>query len=118
MKDFQIFEKALMGHLTDFRLKKVALKKYSSAIVELRKNNIQIDRIWKYGIPAPESIFRTDGVGVRSRIDIKDLGKLNEILKIRNIHSIKVFPLGIIAPEALEVQFKIGEDLGLKQYGI
>lgn len=111
MRDTKKFEEALINHLTDLRLDKNVLKKYSSAIVDLRKNDILIDRIWKYGQPAIDGIFRTDGVRVRSRIGINDLGKLNDIFKIRDIHSIEVFPLGIIAPELLEVRFKMGENL-------
>ncbi len=114
MKDFQRFEDALMGHLTDFRLDKISLRKYSSAIVDLRKNDILIDRIWRYGQPAIDGVFRTNGIGIRSRIGIKDIGKLNDIFKIRDLHSIEVFPLGIIAPELLEIRFKIGENLALR----
>ena len=110
MKDLQKFENALISHLNDYKLEEAALKEYSSTIVELRKNDIQIDKIWKYGQPSIDGFFRTDGVDIRSHINTKDIEKLTEIFKIKNLHSIEVFPLGIVDPELLDIRFKIGID--------
>lgn len=110
MKNYSEFEKALMGHLTDFRLHEEVLKKYSNAILDLRKNEVWIERIWRVGQPPIDGFFRADGVGLRSRIPVKEIHKLNEIFKLKDVYSVEVFPVGIIEPEFLEVQFELNEN--------
>ena len=103
MKETADYEKTLMAHLSDNRLDKASLKKYSTIIATLRKYDVIIDRIWKYGIPYP------DGVVVRGRLGAKDLVKLKDVFKIPEIYGIEIFPLGIPFPDLLDVRFKLGE---------
>lgn len=99
------YENDLMEHLSNGRMGKATLKKYSSIIATLRKHDVIVDRIWKYGIPWP------DGVVVRGRLGIDDIVKLKELFKIPELNGIEVFPLGIPYPDLLDVRFKIGEQI-------
>ena len=99
------FENALMTQLSDCKLDKTTLKKYSSIVAGLRKHDVIIDRIWKYGIPAP------DGVIVRGRLGIKDISKLIDVFKVQEIHGVEIFPLGIPFPDLLDVRFRLGEQI-------
>lgn len=107
MKNYSEFEEALMGYLTDFKLQDDILKKYSHAILDLSKNDIWIERIWKVGQPPIDGAFRADGVGLKSRIPINEIHRLNEILRLKDVYSVEVFPIGIIEPEFLDVQFEL-----------
>lgn len=111
MKEIKKFEDSLVDHLKNFDLKKDDLKKYSKSIVELRSKDIFIDRVYQYGKPAENGIFGTNGIDVKSRIGMGELDKLLEILQIKGIHSIKIFPLGIINPDFLDVQFRLGNQV-------
>lgn len=99
------FENALMSHLSDYKLDKTTLKKYSSIVAGLRKQDVIIDRIWKYGQPDP------DGIIVRGRLGVKDLSKLANVFKVPEIYGVEIFPLGIPFPDLLDVRFKLGEQI-------
>ncbi|MGI9551197.1 MAG: hypothetical protein ACR2MT_08365 [Aurantibacter sp.] len=99
------FEGALMAHLSDCKLDEDTLKKYSAIVAGLRKQDILIDRVWKYGQPDP------DGIMVRGRLGMKDLSKLSGAFKYPEIHGVEIFPLGIPFPELLDVRFKLGEQI-------
>lgn len=105
MENTEKFEQALMSHLSDIKLEKATLKKYSSIIAQLRRQDLLIERIWKYGIPAP------DGVIVRGRLNLKDLAKLGKVFEIPELRKIDIFPLGIPFPDFLDVRLKIGEEV-------
>lgn len=99
------YENELKEHLSDGRINKEALRKYSSIIATLRKNDVIIDRIWKYGQPWP------DGIIVRGRLGVDELSKISDVFKFPELQGIEVFPLGIINPELLDVRFKLGEQI-------
>lgn len=105
MKQRPNFEDVLMTQLSDFKLDKATLKRYSSIIVGLKKQDIIIDRVWKYGIPAP------DGVIVRGRLSIKDIAKLIDPLRVPEIYGLEIFPIGIPFPDFIDIRFKLGEQL-------
>lgn len=113
MKDAQrfqeSFEKSLLEHLNKTDVKEVALKKYSRALTDIYNDDILIEKVWVVGQPPIERMYK--GLEVQARIGIKDLEKLNLFFKHPDVHKVEIFPVGIIAPEFLEVQFRMGERL-------
>lgn len=104
-------EEFLMANLSDAKMDKAMLKKLSTSITQLRKQDIVIERIWKYGIPAP------DGIVVRGRIPLKDFGKLSKIFDVPSLWKVEVFPLGIPYPEELHCNMRIGEQIEPPRHG-
>lgn len=94
-----------MTHLTSADISKKQLQQYSSAIVDLKKQSITPERIWRYGQPA------IDGIVVQGRLAGNDAANLAEIIKHPNLRGIEVFPLGIPFPDFLELRIKIGEQI-------
>lgn len=96
-----------MSRLTDDKLDRSDLKKYTSAIVSLQKKDWHIDHICKYGIPVDH------GVCVKGRIDIKKVSNLLDLFRIPGAHRFEIFPLGIPFPDLMQVRFRIGpENIG------
>lgn len=56
MADLKEFEAALMKRLSTVDTDKVFLKTASTAIVNLRKQGLVIDRVYWKGIPAPTGL--------------------------------------------------------------
>ncbi|WP_205502440.1 hypothetical protein [Rufibacter psychrotolerans] len=97
-------EKAILAHLSDKKIDKDSLKRYSAAINKLRKSNFIIDRIWKYGQPKPD-----DGIIVGGRIKTSDLGNLTDIFDNNDFKGFKAFPLGTVNPDQLEIRIQLGD---------
>ncbi|HLT73414.1 MAG: hypothetical protein DIU61_016020 [Bacteroidota bacterium] len=104
-------EDFLMSNLSDNRMDKAMLKKLSSAVDKLRKHDVVVERIWRYGQPA------IDGIVVSSRVRVKDFGRLSNIFDIPELWKAEVFPIGLPYPEILQVNMRIGEQIEPPRHG-
>ena len=100
MADLKEFEAALMKRLSTVDTDKVFLKTASSAIVNLRKQGLVIDRVYWKGTPRPDRFI------INGKVDPDFWGKF------RNLGSqftrFEVFPYGIVNPEGFNFKGTIG----------
>lgn len=99
------FEKILLDQLSSSKLTKEQLREFSNTIVELKKQSITPERIWRYGQPA------IDGIVVEGRLSLDKVNNLGNIVKNPLLRGVEVFPLGIPFPDVLELRLKIGEQI-------
>ena len=90
-----MLEEDLMKHLSDSGLEKDVLKKHSAALAAVSRSLI-LERIWWKGTPWP------DFLTVQGRLPLERISELGTVIN-NNIYGLEVFPLGLINPEALQV---------------
>jgi hypothetical protein len=96
MADLREFEAALVKRLSIGDTDKVFLKSTSATIMNLRKNGLVIDNIYKKGTPRPDVILINGKVDPDFWVRFKDLGG--------NFNRFEVFPYGILNPEGFRFQ--------------
>lgn len=105
------FESAMMKQLLKANMKEDLLKRISSSISNIYKLDILPERIWWEGQPSPDGFRVVDGIVVGSRIKLTDVEKLRDLSHIEELLSIEIFPKGIIRPEFLDVQVRLGDNV-------
>ena len=91
MPDIKDFEAALLKRLSTVDVDKVFLKTTSSAIVNLKKNGLNIDRVYWKGTPRPDRVI------INGKVDPDFWGRFKELGV--NFRRFEVFPYGILNPE-------------------
>ena len=91
MPDLKDFEAALVKRLGAGEVDKVFLKNASFTIMNLRRNGLVIDNIYKKGTPRPDYVLINGKVDPDFWVKFKDLGGA--------FNRFEVFPYGIINPE-------------------
>ena len=76
------------------------LKKYSAALSQLRANNVVLERVYTHGQPVPE-IYHVIG-----RLSKNNFKSLAAIFEMKGLGGARLFPKGIINPEALDIHFE------------
>lgn len=104
------FESALLKQLSKFDMKEDLLKRVSSDITSLHGMEILPEKVWVIGKPDP-SDFVT-GVVVQSRIKATAIDRLKDLLRLKELISVEIFPVGIIRPDALDVEISLGNIVG------
>ena len=100
MLDLKVFEAALMKHLSHGEVDKTLLKNVSSAIVNLKKNGLEIDQVHIRGKVRPDKVLINGIVDPEFWGRFRDLG--------RNFRRFEVFPYGIINPEGFRFRGTMG----------
>lgn len=100
MPDLKGFEAALIKRLSVVDVDKNFLKTASSAIVNLQKQGLVIDRVYWKGIPRPDRFI------INGKVDPDFWGKFKDLG--RNFTRFEVFPYGIINPEGFNFKGTIG----------
>jgi hypothetical protein len=106
MENIEKFEQALIAQLIEPSLDKTTLKRYSSVLAQLQNQKLSIERIWKIGMPYPDTLM------VQGRLGVNDFVNLYKVFEIPRIQGLEIFPLGIINPEFLEFRLKIDQKAG------
>ena len=100
MADLKEFEAALMKRLSTVDTDKVFLKTASTAIVNLRKQGLVIDRVYWKGIPRPDRFI------INGKVDPEFWGKFRNLGS--HFKRFEVFPYGIVNPEGFNFKATIG----------
>ena len=100
MPDIKEFESALMKRLTTIDMDKTFLKSASSAIVNLKKQGLVIDRVYWKGTPRPDRFI------INGKVDPDFWGKFRDLGGA--FKRFEVFPYGIINPEGFNFKATIG----------
>lgn len=100
MPDLREFEAALMKRLNTIDMDKAFLKTASSAIVNLKKQGLVIDRIYWKGQPRPDQFI------INGKVDPDFWGKFRELGS--KFTKFTVFPYGIVNPEGFNFKGTIG----------
>ncbi len=100
MADLREFEGALMKRLSLVDVDKTFLKSASSAIVNLKKQGLVIDRVYWKGTPRPDRFI------INGKVDPDFWGKFRDLGSV--FKRFEVFPYGIINPEGFNFKGTIG----------
>ena len=100
MQDLKQFEAALLKRLNALDADKTFLKTASDAIVNLKKQGLNVDRIYWKGQPRPDRVIINGKVDPDFWLKFKDLGY--------NFKRFEVFPYGIVNPEGFNFRGTIG----------
>lgn len=95
--DTKLFEKQLVDRLSNSNLDKSLLKDSSLFLAQAYGKGIKWDEVFPLGIKVP------DGLGIKGKLAINNVGRLKDLFKSKYLAKIEVFPRGIIGPEYLEV---------------
>src|SRR5882724_11599587 len=102
MPDDKKFEDALMKILEHGKFDKSRLSSISSAISDMKKNGFTIDRLHWIGVPVIDRIFV---YGIPAP---EFWGRFNANFTFHQINEVKLFPYGIINPEGWRAEVEIG----------
>jgi len=91
MPDLKGFEAALMKRLNVIDMDKTFLKTASSAIINLKKQGLEVDRVYWKGTPRPDRFI------INGKVDPDFWGKFRDLGS--NFRRFEVFPYGILNPE-------------------
>jgi hypothetical protein len=100
MPDLKEFEAALIKRLGTIDMDKSFLKTASSAIVNLKKQGLVVDRVYWKGTPRPDRFI------INGKVDPDFWGKFRDLGF--NFKRFEVFPYGIVNPEGFNFKGTIG----------
>ncbi len=101
MADKENMEDVLMKHLSSPNMDKTSLRHYSTVISHLQKQNLVVERVFWKGIIWPDTFV------AQARIGLDDIDVLKKLFGGRNIYAVEMFPLGIINPEAFQLNILV-----------
>ena len=83
------------------------IKEIAGAIAKLQNSGVKIDDVFPFGIR-----IQPEGASIRGHISQLQLGELTEMIShFDNLHSVQVFPRGIIAPDTFRIHLNLNQGM-------
>lgn len=101
MAEKENMEDVLMKHLSSPNMDKASLRHYSGLLSHLQSHKLVVERVFWKGIIWPDTFV------AQTRIDMADIDILRKLFTNRGLHGLEVFPLGLINPEAFQLNILV-----------